>query len=74
MEYSSVLNVQVNLINNFFSSKKLNFFKFFIHIYLFLGFHRELGTHISKVRSVNLDKWPKGIYQLFGKISNIKIQ
>jgi stromal membrane-associated protein len=37
------------------------------------GFHRELGTHISKVKSINLDKWPIGTDQLFTKISNIII-
>ena len=23
-----------------------------------IGFHRSLGTHITKVKSVNLDAWP----------------
>jgi stromal membrane-associated protein len=35
------------------------------------GFHREMGTHISKVKSINLDLWPHGILNNFLKISNI---
>jgi stromal membrane-associated protein len=37
---------------------------------LILGFHRELGVHITKVKSVNLDKWPPGYVNFFLKISN----
>lgn len=33
------------------------------------GFHRELGTHITKVKSVNLDKWPRELVSLYAKIS-----
>lgn len=33
------------------------------------GFHRELGVHITKIKSINLDKWPKGVAVLFTKIS-----
>ena len=29
-----------------------------------------MGTHISKVKSVNLDKWPAGKIELFRNVSN----
>jgi len=34
------------------------------------GVHRQMGTHISKVKSVNLDKWPAGKIELFRNVSN----
>lgn len=34
------------------------------------GFHRELSTSIAKVKSVDLDKWPKGVADLYSKINN----
>ena len=34
------------------------------------GFHRELSTSIAKVKSVDLDKWPKGVVDLYTKINN----
>lgn len=34
------------------------------------GCHRELGTHISKIKSINLDTWPKDILENFKKIDN----
>ena len=34
------------------------------------GCHRELGTHISKIKSINLDAWPKDILENFKKIDN----
>lgn len=39
-----------------------------------LGFHRELGVHITKIKSINLDKWPKGVAILFTKISIILLK
>ena len=32
--------------------------------------HRELGTHISKIKSINLDVWPSDILDKFQKIDN----
>ena len=32
--------------------------------------HRQVGVHISKVKSVNLDKWPAGKIELFQNVSN----
>lgn len=34
------------------------------------GFHRELSTSIAKVKSVDLDRWPKGVLELYHKINN----
>ena len=34
------------------------------------GVHRELGTHISKIKSVNLDIWTSDILEKFKKIDN----
>lgn len=34
------------------------------------GFHRELSTSVAKVKSVDLDKWPKGVVELYSKINN----
>lgn len=36
------------------------------------GFHRQLGVHITKIKSINLDIWPKGVANLFTKISKLK--
>ena len=36
------------------------------------GCHREIGVHITKIRSVNLDVWPKEVLNNF-KIINNKI-
>ena len=33
------------------------------------GFHRELGTHITKVKSVNLDKWKPEEIKIYTIIS-----
>lgn len=40
-----------------------------IHYFNIIGLHREMGTTISKVRSVDLDKWPKGVPEMFTQIS-----
>ena len=34
------------------------------------GCHRELGTHISKIKSINLDTWPEDILENFKQINN----
>jgi hypothetical protein len=34
------------------------------------GVHRSLGTHISKVRSLQLDKWSKPLIQLLLRVGN----
>ena len=34
------------------------------------GCHRELGTHISKIKSINLDSWPLNILENFQKTDN----
>ena len=34
------------------------------------GCHRELGTHISKIKSINLDAWNDEILENFKKIDN----
>jgi hypothetical protein len=34
------------------------------------GQHRNFGVHISKIKSVNLDKWPPGKVQVFQALSN----
>jgi len=34
------------------------------------GCHREIGVHITKIKSINLDLWPPKILNDFGKINN----
>mmetsp|Transcript_20948 Transcript_20948/g.30198 ORF Transcript_20948/g.30198 Transcript_20948/m.30198 type:complete len:833 (+) Transcript_20948:91-2589(+) len=36
------------------------------------GIHRSLGTHISKVRSISLDKWSPNNKQLLLRVGNIR--
>ncbi|KAJ9472467.1 putative ADP-ribosylation factor GTPase-activating protein AGD15 [Diplonema papillatum] len=38
------------------------------------GIHRNLGTHISKVKSVNLDKWTVEEVRWISKMGNVKAQ
>ena len=33
------------------------------------GCHREIGVHVTKIKSINLDLWPSNILNNFGKIS-----
>ncbi len=35
------------------------------------GCHREIGVHITKIKSINLDLWPKEILKHFQKISKL---
>jgi hypothetical protein len=37
------------------------------------GQHRSFGTHISKIKSVNLDKWPEGKVKVFQNLNNILV-
>lgn len=37
------------------------------------GFHREIGTDYSKVKSVNLDLWPPGAVNNFLKLSKYEL-
>ena len=34
------------------------------------GCHREIGVHVTKIKSVNLDVWPNDVLQNFKKINN----
>ncbi len=33
------------------------------------GCHREIGVHVTKIKSINLDLWPPGVLSNFGKLS-----
>lgn len=35
-----------------------------------VGQHRQFGTHIAKIKSVNLDLWPDGKIEVFNKMNN----
>lgn len=37
------------------------------------GIHRSMGTHVSKVRSLALDKWTCNTLQLMERIGNVKL-
>jgi len=34
------------------------------------GCHREIGVHVTKIKSINLDLWPKKVLKNFKKINN----
>jgi hypothetical protein len=34
------------------------------------GQHRQFGTHIAKIKSVNLDLWPEGKVEVFSALNN----
>ncbi len=34
------------------------------------GIHRSLGTHLSKVRSLTLDRWDQELFCLYSKLGN----
>ncbi len=36
-----------------------------------VGFHRKLGTHLAKVKSVTLDSWKKDQLDLYKHMSTI---
>jgi hypothetical protein len=37
------------------------------------GCHREIGVHVTKIKSINLDLWPSNVVGLFGKISKLNM-
>jgi hypothetical protein len=39
-------------------------------VFKLLGQHRSFGTHITKVKSVNLDLWPPGKVEAFKQLNN----
>jgi len=41
-------------------------------VFSHIGFHRQLGTSITKVRSVNLDKWTPDMLDLYQHIDNMQ--
>ena len=61
-----VEKVQVGLQQLLVHSSALNVL---VNYRLILGFHRELGVHITKVKSVNLDKWKPEELNLYAKLS-----
>lgn len=64
-----VSDVQVSHSSQPFELELKKTFKYNFWVFV-LGQHRNFGTHISKVKSVNLDKWPVNKLAAFQQLSN----